>query len=605
MKNSMHVPTKQQKNAKTAAKPTAKSVTTSSARSADVVRNQSPVSPAAMAPAPASSDNPFQQVLAYQVDFWQRSILFLDTLRERANNLFAHDQAGMPPPLDFDYETILDARRFERPANYALLRITRCRDIHDSDHVDPQKAPVIVLDPRAGHGPGIGGFKQDSELGMALHEGHATYFVSFFPVPSPNQTLADVLHALRRFVEEVSKRHPGQAPVLYGNCQAGWAAMLLAADCEGLAGPTVLNGSPLSYWAGESDANPMRLAGGLLGGVWLTHLLADLNNGRLDGAWLVQNFENLNPANALWDKNYKLFAAIDTERERFLAFERWWSGFYFLSREEILAIVENLFIGNRLERGQMRICDGCYVDLKRIRNPVMIFASSGDNITPPHQALNWIPTVYPTTGDLKKAGQRIVYLLNQHVGHLGIFVSAEVARLEHRAMLTSLAALNKLPPGLYEMKIDSPPAKSGNRNARSSPPSVRFEERQVEQIQFAYPVQSFEKAQRLSEWNERLYSTLISPWVRSVGNPLAADVLKWLHPMRASRIAFSEQINPWMVPVRFLAPFVQQSRQPADDANPYVQMERHMSDTISHGLDAYRTVRDAASEQLFAVMYGK
>jgi hypothetical protein len=163
---------------------------------------------------------------------------------------------------------------------------------------------------------------------------------------------------LRRFVEEVGRRHPGKPPVLYGNCQAGWAVMLLAADCEGLVGPVVLNGSPLSYWAGASDANPMRLAGGLTGGAWLAHFLADLGNGRFDGAWLAQNFENLNPANTLWDKNYKVFANVDTERERFLEFERWWTGFYFLSREEITATVENLFIGNKLERGEMRVCEG-------------------------------------------------------------------------------------------------------------------------------------------------------------------------------------------------------------------------------------------------------
>src|SRR3546814_14985094 len=76
----------------------------------------------------------------------------------------------------------------------------------------------------------------------------------------------------------------------------------------------------------------------------------------------------------------------------------------------------------------------CVVDLKRIRNPLVIFASSGDNITPPHQALAWLPAIYPDTAALKAAGQRIVYLLNPHVGHLGIFVSASVARHEHRAI---------------------------------------------------------------------------------------------------------------------------------------------------------------------------
>jgi hypothetical protein len=542
-----------------------------------------------------------EQALRYQVDRWQRCVLFLDTLRERANNMLAHEEAGMPAPLDFEYEMILDARGFASPANYALLRITRCHEDRAEDCVDNNKPPVIIVDPRAGHGPGIGGFKRDSEVGMALHEGHATYFVIFFPLPSPNQTLADVLHALRHFVEEVRRRHNGKAPVLYGNCQAGWAVTLLAADCEGLSGATLLNGSPLSYWAGASDVNPMRLAGGLMGGAWLAHFLADLGNGQLDGAWLVQNFENLNPANTLWEKNYKLFAQIDTERERFLEFERWWTGYYFLSREEILEIVENLFIGNRLERGVMRICAGCYVDLKRIRNPVVIFASSGDNITPPHQALNWIPTIYPTTADLKQAGQRIVYLLNTHIGHLGIFVSANVAKLEHRAILESLGKLDALQPGLYEMKISNP---TGDADCRKPQYTVRFEERQVEQIQYEYPEKSFEKVQRVSEWNELIYKNAISPWITAFANPFSAEILKWLHPMRTTRMIFSEIINPWMLPVKMLAPFLLHARMPADEDNQFVALEGEAGASISRLLDSYRQIRDSASEQLFSTLYG-
>ncbi|MBE0612729.1 MAG: DUF3141 domain-containing protein [Burkholderiales bacterium] len=536
----------------------------------------------------------------YQVDLWQRSILFLDILRERANNMLAHEQAGLPPLLDFDYETLLDARRFEHPANYALLRITGSGKHGLEDCLDASKSPVIVIDPRAGHGPGIGGFKQDSEVGMALHEGHAVYFVMFFPEPSPGQTLADVLHALRRFVEEVGRRHEGTPPVLYGNCQAGWAVMLLAADCEGLVGPVVLNGSPLSYWAGASDANPMRLAGGLTGGTWIAHYMADLGNGRFDGAWLAQNFENLNPANTLWDKNYKVFANIDGERERFLDFERWWTGFYFLSREEITATVQNLFIGNKLERGEMRIDECCSVDLKRVRNPIVIFASHGDNITPPHQALNWVPAVYPSTKALKAAGQRIVYLLNPHVGHLGIFVSASVARLEHRAILESLGDLGELKPGLYEMKISNP---TNDPDCRKPQYSVVFEERKVEDIRFDYSSEEFEKVRKASEFNEKLYSTFVSPWVRAGANPISAEWLKWTHPMRTSRYLFSEKLNPWMAAVAAMAPWVSEYRERVSADNPLLVGERELSKQISTGLDAYRKRRDEATEEVFKRLY--
>ncbi|HEX8010195.1 MAG TPA: DUF3141 domain-containing protein [Casimicrobiaceae bacterium] len=557
--------------------------------------------PQAEATAPATQRTAAADAYAYQTELWRRSVLFLDTLRERANNMLAHEQAGLPPLLNFEYETIMDARRFEHPANYALLRITGSGADRIEQCVDESKRPVIIIDPRAGHGPGIGGFKRDSEVGMALHEGHPTYFVVFYPEPCPGQTLADVLHALRRFVQEVTRRHGGHAPTLYGNCQAGWAIALLAATHEGLLGPAVLNGSPLSYWAGASDVNPMRLAGGFTGGTWLAHFVGDLGDGRFDGAWLAQNFENLNPANTLWEKNYKLFADIDGERERFLEFERWWTGFYFLSREEMVAIVENLFIGDRLEQGKLRICEGCVADLKAIHNPLVIFASSGDNITPPHQALNWIPAVYPTTAALKAAGQRIVYLLNTHVGHLGIFVSAAVAKLEHRAMLESLEEIEQLEPGLYEMKIDNP---TGDPDCRKPQYSVHFEPRKVEDIRFDYPREEFVRVRELSEANEAAYKALVSPWVRATASPLTALAQKWLHPMRVSRYLFSDRLNPWMVPIALLAPHLQAEPRGSAPDNPWMQLEQLVSQSIVMALDQYRKARDQASERAFAALFG-
>jgi hypothetical protein len=166
-------------------------------------------------PTPPASLSPFD-ILAYQRDVLERSILFLDTLRKRADAMLEHEQAGLPPLLSFKYETLLDARQLEPPANYALLRITQVGEKCWDDCVDPTKAPVIILDPRAGHGPGIGGFKRGSEVGIALHVGHPVYFVVFFPEPCPHQSLGDVLAALRIFVDEVAKRHAGKAPILYG-----------------------------------------------------------------------------------------------------------------------------------------------------------------------------------------------------------------------------------------------------------------------------------------------------------------------------------------------------------------------------------------------------
>lgn len=345
----------------------------------------------------------------------------------------------------------------------------------------------------------------------------------------------------------------------------------------------------------------MRLAGGLGGGAWAAHFIADLAGGTFDGAWLAQNFEQLNPANTLWEKNYDLFANVDTERERFLQFERWWSGYYRLSREEIVTIVENLFVGNKLEQGLMRICEDCVADLKRIRNPILVFASSGDNITPPHQALNWIPAIYPSTDDLKAAGQRIVYLLNPHIGHLGIFVSASVARREHRTILDHVDALEALAPGLYEMKI----VDDQDEGSATSSHRVQFEPRRIEDIHYEYPKKAFERVRALSEQNEFIYRTFASPFVRAFASPWGGDCLKWLHPMRASRYMFAERFSPWMAVVKAGAAAVDAARSPVAQGNPYLAVERAASESVSHALEAFRKARDQAYETTFSALYGQ
>src|SRR5208337_2380918 len=111
---------------------------------------------------------------------------------------------------------------------------------------DPAKRPFIVVDPRAGHGPGIGGMKSDSEIGVALAAGHPCYFVGFLPTPVAGQTVEDVCRAEAIFVEAVAARHPTAEgkPVVIGNCQAGWQIMMMAAARPELCGPIMLVGSP-------------------------------------------------------------------------------------------------------------------------------------------------------------------------------------------------------------------------------------------------------------------------------------------------------------------------------------------------------------------------
>jgi hypothetical protein len=206
---------------------------------------------------------PFGFVQEYWLDAMQRTVLCLDALRQRGDTHLDRADKLAPNVLSFDREVLVDGRTLPRPVNYGLVRILAPAGIK----TDPRKRPFIVFDPRAGHGPGIGGMKQDSEIGVALGAGHPCYFVGFMTDPVPGQTIEDVCRAEAHFLERVIALHPQAEgkPCLIGNCQAGWQILMMCAIRPDLPGPIIVAGTPLSYWAGVRGKNPMRYTGGMLG----------------------------------------------------------------------------------------------------------------------------------------------------------------------------------------------------------------------------------------------------------------------------------------------------------------------------------------------------
>ncbi|MBO0716212.1 MAG: DUF3141 domain-containing protein [Rhizobiales bacterium] len=547
----------------------------------------------------------FGPAIDYLVDAAQRSVLFLDVMRQRGNQYREHLAERAPHVLDYDVELVVDGRMLERPVNYALVRIIPPAGVQ----IDHAKRPFVVVDPRAGHGPGIGGFKADSEIGVAFKAGHPCYFIGFLPEPMPTQTIEDIARAEAIFLERVIANHP-QAdgkPCVIGNCQAGWAIMMLAAVRPELFGPIIVAGSPLSYWQGVHGKNPMRYTGGLLGGSWLTALVSDLGHGKFDGAWLVQNFENLNPANTLWSKQYNLYAKIDTEASRYLGFERWWGGHVNLNAEEIQFIVDELFIGNNLAAGNIKTSDGTAIDLRNIRSPIVVFCSKGDNITPPQQALGWILDLYEDVDEIRSYGQTIVYTIHETIGHLGIFVSAGVARKEHGEFSSNIDLIDMLPPGLYEAVFEAKTDATINPDLVSGDWIMRCEMRTLDDIRAlgcndAADDRSFATVDHLSKTNLALYRTFVRPWVRAVVNPQAADLMRRLHPLRLQYELFSNA-NPMMAPVASLADTVREQRKPAAADNPFIVMQETVSRQVVAALDAWRDAGEAFAERTFMSLY--
>jgi hypothetical protein len=545
------------------------------------------------------------QVFDYWLDRSQRTLLMLDVMRERGNAIIEHEQQGKPALLTFESEMILDGRTFDRPANYALLKVMP--RAHQT--IDPKKRPYIIVDPRAGHGPGVGGFKEDSQIGMAMRSGHQCYLVTFFPDPVPGQTIADVHHVETIFVHHVRMLHAdANKPVVIGNCQGGWAVAILCAGAPEDFGPIMLTGAPLSYWAGAEGDSPLRYLGGLIGGSWMLSLIGDLGNGKFDGANLVTNFETMNPSNSLWGKNYGLFRKIDTEAKRYLEFEKWWGAFFMSNIEEVRFIANELFTSNKLAQGRLTQEAGQDpIDLRNIKSPVIVFCSWGDNITPPAQALHWILDTYATDEDLLANEQTIIYMLHNTVGHLGIFVSGDVNRKEHAEVVRTLEMVEMLPPGLYEMTISDKEPGHADDELIAHRYSVKFQERKLQDIRdmggTPKDQKPFEAAARLSEINERVYLKYFSPVVRMVANEPTAALMRSLHPGRVRQYMFSDRVNPAMNVVKAAADVVRKNRRPVADDNPLVVLEQTFSDTLVRSLDLFRDVRDNSQELLFKMIF--
>ena len=556
-----------------------------------------------------STVNPFGMfapAMEYAIDAAQRTVLFWDVMRQRGNQYREHMAETAPHVLDYKVELVVDGRTLDRPVNYCIVRIVPPVGVE----IDPKLRPFIVVDPRAGHGPGIGGFKADSEIGVALKAGHPCYFVGFLPDPVPGQTIEDIARAEAIFIEKVTAAHPQASgkPCVIGNCQAGWAIMMLAALRPELFGPIIVAGSPLSYWAGVHGKNPMRYSGGLLGGSWLTALASDLGHGKFDGAGLVQNFENQNPANTLWAKQYSLYSKIDTEAPRYLGFEKWWGGHVNLNAEEIQFIVDELFIGNNLAAGRIQTSDGTTIDLRNIRSPIVVFCSKGDNITPPQQALDWILDLYENIDDIRSCGQTIVYTIHESVGHLGVFVSGGVAKKEHGEFSSNIDLIDTLPPGLYEAIFEDKTAETANPDLVSGNWVMRCEARTLDDIRALggndmADERRFATAARVSEINLSLYRTVVQPMVRAfVGAPVA-DWMRQLHPLRLQYELFSDQ-NPAMASIAALAGQVRDNRKGVASDNPFVAMQENFSNQIVTALDAWRQASETLSERMFLAIYG-
>jgi hypothetical protein len=323
---------------------------------------------------------------------------------------------------------------------------------------------------------------------------------------------------------------------------------------------------------------------------------------------LILNFDILNPSNWLWGKQYDVYTHIDTDAARYLKFERWWGDFIQLNGDELQFLVDNLFIGDKLARNQLKSRDGTIFDLRSIASPIIVFTSMADNISPPPQTLGWILDLYRDVDDIRATGRTIVYCLSQDIGHLAIFVSAKVGAKEDEEFVQLMDVIDSLSPGLYEMVIAPRPANVPAAGFVTGDWIARFEARSLDDIRALgrnspEDDRAFAAVARLSELNLSLYRTFLQPFVRALANQPMADLAQGLNPLRVSYTIFAES-NPWMKGLGPLAAAVSAARRPVATDNPLLALQTQVSKQITTALDGYRAARDKLEEQMFFGFYG-
>ena len=245
----------------------------------------------------------------------------------------------------------------------------------------------------------------------------------------------------------------------------------------------------------------------------------------------------------------------------------------------------NLFIGNKLSARRRRAWPR-RGGSARDQAPIIVFASKGDDITPPPQALNWIAEVYGDEREIRARGQKIFYIVHEKSA-----ISASSSRpsraKEHDRIVTTLETIEALTPGLYEMIIDEHIEDgSGERFL------VSFAERKMSDLA-TYDdkrddEQHFAAVSRLSELGAQFYDRNLRPLVRSAVPAEVSASLRKNHPARVRRRVFADT-NPVMTMVRDAAKQIEQKRKPANSTNPFLAGEKILANSIIQMFDSGAT----------------
>jgi poly(3-hydroxyalkanoate) synthetase len=271
---------------------------------------------------------------------------------------------------------------------------------------------ILIIAPQAGHHSCIADFGRGQSLvEAALKAGKKSVYATEWrsaTMARRNATIDDFILSMRDCIKSINSK-----VTLIGLCQGGWQAAIYAALFPEDVNCLVLAAAPIDFHAGDSKIGK---ATSMLPPLFYRSMVM-MGGGLLDGKYLLTGFKMLNPMERYYGDYFDLFfnTSDDTFLERNRKFRDWYEYTQCIPGGFFLQVVDELFIGNKLIKGELTILDR-KVDLGVINQPLFLIAGEKDDITPAEQLFNIEHYV--------KSASIFKYTLP--AGHIGIFMARKI-----------------------------------------------------------------------------------------------------------------------------------------------------------------------------------
>ena len=248
-------------------------------------------------------------------------------------------------------------------------------------------------------------------------------------------TIEDYIAVVDRAVDHMCQVSGASTVNLIGDCQGGWLSTIYAAIHPEKIHTLTLAGAPIDFHAGETPIGASSRVMSERYGQLPYRAMVAAGGGNMPGAFVLGGFIAIRP-DAEISKHVDLLRHLDDADAiaRYESFEDWFKHTQDVPGTFYLWLVEHLFAGNELVRGELEV-GGEKIDMAAIDCPLFLLGGKTDHITPPVQ-------VFEAAQYTSTPADQVTYRTAPG-GHLGLFMGNQALRHEWPPMMARVAELSR------------------------------------------------------------------------------------------------------------------------------------------------------------------